>query len=290
MLLVLKARESVPKRGYFYRSWMTVVNCVAMAKDLELDEHFEHHRDGKVCDHVYDCATRTRVWHTLFVLEIMIGGAQGTCSSGRLQSIRAWLSRTGRTDFGVRPETVDFSVPRTAPGLDEAELQVSREFTYFMRIAKNIRGTSRLHIRLRKQRKDWAIDAEFVQHNQDYTAWLRDLPQDFQVAYPNDTSPPWIPSHYVGNIHCYHWLGMLMHHRPQLHALANTYDGSWKQLMLLCHTAAKNMCRLQEAVLHNYGLPGLLCMQRGISFSIYCVLTSTMLHLVSFTVLFPGRH
>jgi len=77
-LLILKARESAPKRGYFYRSWMTLVGLIAMAKDLELHEHQENHQLGFQCMlPVEECVTNTRVWHTLFVLELMIGGPQG---------------------------------------------------------------------------------------------------------------------------------------------------------------------------------------------------------------------
>jgi len=35
LLIILKAREAAPKRGYYFRSWMTVVSCVQMAKDLD---------------------------------------------------------------------------------------------------------------------------------------------------------------------------------------------------------------------------------------------------------------
>ena len=52
--------------------------------------------------------------------------------------------------------------------------------------------------------------------------------------------------------------------------------------MMTCYSAAKTMCKLQEAILKTYGMPGLLCMLRGMSFTIYAVLTCTMLHLVSF--------
>jgi hypothetical protein len=38
---------------------------------------------------------------------------------------------------------------------------------------------------------------------------------------------------------------------------------------------------LQEGLLQSFGMTGLLCMQRGINFTIYCVLTCTVLHLVS---------
>jgi hypothetical protein len=77
MLLILKAREAIPKRGYYYRSWMTAVNIVSMAKDLNLHEHHENHQMGRSCTDLYDCITKYRVWHTLFLVEFMVGAPQG---------------------------------------------------------------------------------------------------------------------------------------------------------------------------------------------------------------------
>lgn len=86
MILILKAREAAPKRGYYYRSWMTILNCIAMAKELELHEHYQLHRAGKSCgSSMYDCMTKTRVWHTLFVLGVMVGGAQGLFLDGTFE-------------------------------------------------------------------------------------------------------------------------------------------------------------------------------------------------------------
>ncbi|KAF2707536.1 hypothetical protein K504DRAFT_383460 [Pleomassaria siparia CBS 279.74] len=266
MILLLKARESSPKRGYFWRSWMTVVSLVAMAKDLEMDEHYELHQMGKPCgSSVHDCVAKTRVWHTLFTLEVMIGGPQG------------------RHDFGVALDTVDLDMPRPLPGLDTSDYPVSRQHTQYIRIVKNIQQTTLMYGNLKKKSTDWALDPNFVAHNANYPAWLRQLPEDMQIVYPPDGSAPWIPSHYVANMHCYHYLGVIMHLRPQLHAVSDSYDSIWKDHMISCYSAAKNMCKLQEAVLKTYGLPGLLCMQRGISFTIYSVLTCTMLHLVAIT-------
>lgn len=79
LLIVLKARESAPKRGYYFRSWMTVVQCVQMAKDLGLDEHYQDHKDGKPCGSSYtDCLTKSRIWQTIFVCELMVGSPQGS--------------------------------------------------------------------------------------------------------------------------------------------------------------------------------------------------------------------
>ncbi|KAH7123954.1 hypothetical protein B0J11DRAFT_435570 [Dendryphion nanum] len=267
MILLMKAREASPKRGYFWRSWMTVVSLVAMAKDLELDEHYEMHQLGKPCGSSlsHDCIAKTRVWQTLFIFEVMVGGPQG------------------RYDFGVSLETVDFELPRPSPALDSSEFQVSRQFAQYIRIVRNIQQTTLMYGKLRKKTSDWALDPSFVGHNADFPVWLRELPDDMQIIYPQDNSPPWIPSHYIANMHSYHHLGVIMHIRPQLHAVSDSYDGIWKQHMITCYTAAKNMCKLQEAVLKTYGLPGLLCMLRGINFTMYSVLTCTMLHLVAIT-------
>lgn len=78
LLLLLKARESAPKKGYYYRSWMTVKTAVSMAKDLDLHEHYGLHEDGRACGFdPIECLTKTRVWQTLLVCEMMVGGAQG---------------------------------------------------------------------------------------------------------------------------------------------------------------------------------------------------------------------
>ena len=88
MLIVLKARESAPKRGYYFRSWMTVVQCVQMAKDLGLDEHYEEHKAGRPCgSDLADCITKTRIWQTIFVCELMVGSPQGLLTSPKLITI-----------------------------------------------------------------------------------------------------------------------------------------------------------------------------------------------------------
>ena len=79
LMILLKARESAPKKGYYYRSWMSIVQCLQLAKDLGLDDHFADHQAGRSCGgSPTDCALKTRIWQTLFVVELMIGSPQGT--------------------------------------------------------------------------------------------------------------------------------------------------------------------------------------------------------------------
>lgn len=79
LLLLLKARESLPKKGYYYRSWQTVKTIVSMAKDLDIHEHYSGHAEGRACDlSPIECLVSTRVWQTLLVVEVMIGAPQGT--------------------------------------------------------------------------------------------------------------------------------------------------------------------------------------------------------------------
>lgn len=57
---------------------MATVSLVAMAKDLELHEHYDTHQMGKSCGStVHDCVAKTRVWQMCMVFEVMIGGPQG---------------------------------------------------------------------------------------------------------------------------------------------------------------------------------------------------------------------
>lgn len=78
LLLLLKARESAPKRGYYYRSWMTCKTIVTMAKDLDLHEHYATHVEGGSCgSDAVECLTKTRIWQTIFICEMMVGGPQG---------------------------------------------------------------------------------------------------------------------------------------------------------------------------------------------------------------------
>lgn len=78
LLLLLKARESNPKKGYYYRSWQTVKTAISMAKDLEIHEHYSNHQEGIPCDlESMECLIQTRIWQTLLVVEVMVGGPQG---------------------------------------------------------------------------------------------------------------------------------------------------------------------------------------------------------------------
>jgi hypothetical protein len=189
----------------------------------------------------------------------------------------------GRHDFNINEQTVDLRPPRPIPGLEESEFQISYQFVYFARVVKNVRATIEIYCRLRKSKEDWAADPVNTDHNESFPRWLQELPRDLQINFPQDGTSPWVATSFLGNMHCYHYLSTIMHHRPQMHWLTET-DGDWKAHMLVCHDAAKKMCRIQESILQTHGMVGLMCMQRGISFTIYCVLTCTMLHLVGLDV------
>ncbi|KAI1160722.1 fungal-specific transcription factor domain-containing protein [Nemania serpens] len=266
LLIILKAREAVPKRGYYYRSWMSIVHCVAMARDLGLDEHFENHQAGKSCGSTpAECLTKTRVWQTIFICETMIAAPQG------------------RNDLSVGLESLDFSVPQPMPGIDGDEHQTSRDFIFFVRIVRMIHKMNTTYLRVKKK-KDWGLDPEFVQLNPQLRAWLTELPPHMTVTFSTDGSPPWLPSHFIGNVHSYYHLATILLHRPQLTFLEPmSIDGQWKSHMMISYASAKALCRLQESMLQSFGLSGLQCMQRGISFTIYGILSCIVLHLVALT-------
>ncbi|KAL4953106.1 hypothetical protein BDW69DRAFT_184805 [Aspergillus filifer] len=272
LLLLLKARESLPKKGYYYRSWQTVKTIISMAKDLDIHEHYNIHMDEKACTlSPVECLVQTRVWQALLVVEVMIGAPQG------------------RSDYGVDPQTVHMNPELDIENLDQFELDRSRQYAYFVRNAHHIRILTDVYHKIKRQ-KDWGSNSKFVENNPVFADWLQSLPSDLQVNYPPNGSPPWIPSHFVGNMHSHCHLGIVLCHRPQLLASKFPAGGNWKMHMALCYSSAKCLCRLQEAILARFGLSGLLYMLRGINFTIYCILTCTMLHLVAITSPDPDFH
>lgn len=167
-------------------------------------------------------------------------------------------------------------------GLDQFEINQSKQYAYFVGNAHNIRNFVGAFHKLKKKQTHWAADPKFFESNPFFADWLRSLPPELQINYPADNSPPWIPSHFVANMHSHFHLGIILLHRPQLVASKSfAAGGDWRIHLSLCYSSAKKLCRLQEAVLGYYGLSGLLFMQRGINFTIYCILVCTMLHLVS---------
>ncbi|KAI6875895.1 hypothetical protein KC323_g98 [Hortaea werneckii] len=267
MILLTKAREFVPRRGYFYRSWMTLKYVVTMGCDLGLNEHLDQHRLSGGCTFSRsECLVRTRIWQTLFGLEIMIGSPQG------------------RTDFSVDIESVDLSLPPPSPDVDSFEQQTSRRFTYLAQGWRNIMMTTRLWLSMRRYKRDWALDPSFIQHNEDIDHWLNSMPSDLRINYPADDSPPWLGNdHFLANVHVYQHLVLVMHHRPQLQALLERRDQGFVRHLDMCVHAAAMICKLHEALLRDFGLHGLHFMQRGINFTIYCVLSCAMLHLAAIT-------
>jgi hypothetical protein len=176
---------------------------------------------------------------------------------------------------------VDTSEAPPNSNLDEYEKSLSRQFAYWVRNVRNIRLLTDVHLKLKKK-KDWALDKEFVAHNVSFKKWPDELPTDFQLVLPSNSSIPNITSHFLGNMHSHYHLALVMLHRPQLSA-SQTFaaDSQWRHHMTVCYTSAKILCRLQEGILANFDLTGLLVMQRGINFTIYAILTCVMLHLVA---------
>ncbi|KAF2719981.1 hypothetical protein K431DRAFT_304790, partial [Polychaeton citri CBS 116435] len=267
MILLMKAREFVPKRGYYYRSWMMCKYMTTMAFDLGLPEHLESHRSGNRCLlGREDCIVRTRIWQCLFGLEILVGASQG------------------RTDFAVEMATVDQEVPAYTADVDPFEQHTSRRWTYLVQSLANIKQSNELWQATRRFKKDWALEDPFVKHNEDLVVWMNNLPQDLQLHFAEDGSPPWLGGdHFRAYLHIYHHLVIVMHHRPQLQAMLEKRDPNFRlHLDVLCHSAAQ-MCRVQEALYRDFGMHGLSFMNRGTNFTIYCVLTCTMMHLAAIT-------
>jgi hypothetical protein len=244
---------------------MAVKYMTTMAFDLGLHEHLDQHRAGIGCGlSAADCVVRTRMWQTLFALEILVGAPQG------------------RTDFAVDHETVELSLATSSSDPDAFERRASRRITFLAQAVQNIKQTNVLWQKMRRHSPEWALDPMFVSQNEVIASWFRTLPTDMQIHYTDEETSPYLAGdHFVANLNIYHYLIVIMQHRPQLQTLLEKRDPSFKAHLEVCTQAASLMCRVQEAVYRDFGLHGLQFMQRGIGFTIYCVLTCIMMHLVS---------
>lgn len=266
---------------------MLTKTTVSMAKDLDLHEHHEIHENGESCDsEPVECLTKTRIWQTCLIVEMMVGAPQG--KRGMLSDEHSCLTTaTGRTDMSVDPNSVDISPNPPSSDINDFETHISRQYAYFLRNARNIRLITEVARRL-KRKEDWGLDKELIAYNVAFHKWPSELPKDLSISMPTDGSPLKLSSHFIGNMHSHYHLGIVMLRRAQLTAsekFAN--DETWKQNMRACYTSAKTLCRLQEAILEKYDLAGLLVMQRGINFTIYAILTCVMIHLVSLPSIHP---
>ena len=183
--------------------------------------------------------------------------------------------------MGVEPHSVNISPHPPNSDIDAFEKSISRQFVFFLRNARNIRFITDV-ARKASKKKDGALAKELMAYNVAFHRWPEDLPEDLDIVMPTDGSLPVLSSHFIANMHSHYHLGIVMLRRPQLTASDKfAEDPAWRDHMSVCYKSAKILCRLQEAVLAQYGLTGLICMQRGISFTIYAVLTCVMIHLVS---------
>ena len=273
LMILTKAREFIPKRGYYYRSWMAVKYMTTMGFDLGLHEHYDQHRSGHSCGlSTSDCMVRTRMWQSLFGLEVWVGAPQG------------------RTDFAVEQETVDFNLPAPSREIDAAEHQVCRKTVFLAQAVRNIKQTNVIWQNMRRYKKFWALDPIFVRQNEVISSWADGLPLDMHIQFTDDDNPPYLGGdHFVAYLHIYHRLIIIIQHRPQLQTLLEQRDQGFKEHMEICNEAAIQMCCLQEALYRDFGIHGLQFMSRGMGFTIYCILTCMLMHLVRSILKFATR-
>ena len=177
--------------------------------------------------------------------------------------------------MSVSSDTVDFGIPTSLPGGDDDETRVWRRYVYLARGCRNVRLLFETYASVKQEGKEWQFHPRIQALNPSFPDWLAELPPEMQILFPADGSPPWLESHIIGNVHCYYHLGILLLHRPQLMASSFTTSNAWKEHMSASYESAKAICRIQESLLRDFGIHGLMYMQRGMSShpsSIKCLL------------------
>ena len=186
-------------------------------------------------------------------------------------------------EYSVRANTVDLNEPQVIAGIDVHERQISHQFLCLLRLVYEIRNTLEIYRDFRKKSgAAYCMEPQYIAVDTAYVKWHQTLPQDAKITVPKDGFEPWVSTPFLGNLHSYYYLSLIMHHRPQVHYLMEEVGGeSYKRYMLICLNSAKILCRIQESMFRTLGPAGFEAMLRGMSFTIYALLTCTMLHLVS---------
>ena len=265
LLIALKAREAAPNATYFKRSWATVTRCVRIGKDLGLDEHHDNHKYPFTCQLEPDqCHLQMRIWQTVFVCETMIGAPQG------------------RRNMSVPPESVDLGDPeRLVKHSTDSDRLVSRQFACLVRLVWNIRRGNTVY-QTHILDAGWGTNPDYLRLEPSMTRFITQLPPDLKCELPADGSKPNLASAFVGNLHSYYYLSLILFHRGVLGFLdPSRHQAQWNYHMEICYRSAKALCRLQEAIIDGFGLIGLQSMQRGFSFTVYACLSCILIHLVA---------
>lgn len=186
----------------------------------------------------------------------------------------------------IDPDTVDLTIPGRMPDLDDQEVRVYRNFVYFVYLLKTLRHMSEIYQKVKKG-KNWQSDPELLALAPRLQRWEDELPPDMKYPGAVDMGiqcpPP--TSHFSGNVQCYYHLARILLHRPVLTSPKGLpLDNSrsmWKTHMEICSVSAKAITRIIETIIQSFGIRGLQCMIRGVNFTIYCLLSSTLINLVT---------
>jgi hypothetical protein len=188
----------------------------------------------------------------------------------------------GRLDFNVSDASVDLNEPRIMAGIDAQEHSISHQFVQLAKNIHSIRETILVYRHLKRKDSSYAAHPNYTILDRKFDSWFAELPADLQIRIPENEYDAWEYSSFLGNLHSYHYLSIIMHYRPQFHYwVTQPTNDAWKRPLLICLEAAKKMCRIHESMLGTVGLIGFESMLRGMSYTIYAVLTCTSLQLVS---------
>lgn len=82
LLILIKAKESLPKKNYYFDAWLEISKCNQMAQSLGLHTHSARHVRGESCSlALAECTLWRRIWQTIYVVEVMISYPKGTSSA-----------------------------------------------------------------------------------------------------------------------------------------------------------------------------------------------------------------
>ncbi|BFZ63600.1 hypothetical protein YB2330_004731 [Saitoella coloradoensis] len=255
-LILLKALETIPQQGLYYRSWLMLGVIVRHAMDLGLNKLADKYKPQMP---VMDLMIRRRIWQQLFMLDQMMGQA------------------TGREKY-IDINTLDLTLPVKDHDLDEKEFDTHSDFIYLVALVKVLRRMSDIYLQLGA---DWKLSSIFTvgysAMDEILDAWYAGLPTRLKLVIPDDLDAP-LPKfdfHFLPFLHMVYNLCRIVLHRPWAE------QGGHIDNVEKCLGPSINLVRIAKATLDQFGLRGFQCSLRGTNFTVY--------GLVSASAIFLGR-
>ncbi|KAG9304790.1 hypothetical protein G9A89_016820 [Geosiphon pyriformis] len=261
-ILMLKFQEGIPRKGFFFRSWLYFGVIIRMAENLGLNTKGSQQNMNISRE---EMTSRKRLWQTCFLYDQLMNGAQGR-------------------DAVISLSNADIELPSKADFPDEQEFQIQTDFVHLVQLTKILASVGSLNS---TASGTWSSNPKLQILDATLDAWTSALPLRLQCSSAleerNNSLPQFPTSHFAGFLNIlYHTIQILLH-RPYITSIQDSDKISTPHPHHLnkCTIAANSISQTSQSMFNNWGPMVFQYPIRGGNFGVFCLVAASMIHLVN---------